>query len=210
MVDTFVVFYSKPLKEVNKAKSLISTPDMLKGISSKGDQKKAAELVEQAQVKMDSLAIAIRNQDITSTLSLQEEVGALVGDIRSLSLTPGQLPYAIPSEYANLPQLRGRATVSCTLERGPKTKQPFIQPDGTKTTETKLTLVIDGYHSPITSGNFVDLVKHRFYDGMPIQSVGDVIVKSGRPNNAGNDANRKIPLELFYKKRQSSNLRIYL
>lgn len=191
--------WNASLKEVNKAKSLISTPDMVKGITSKGDQKKAAELVDQAQVKLDALAIAVRGQDISGTLSLQEEVGALVGEVRSLSLPPGQLPYAIPSEYGNLPQLRGRATVVCTLQRGPKSKQPFVQPDGTKTTETKMTLVIDGYHSPITSGNFVDLVKRKFYDGMPVQSVGDIIVKSGKPTKE-DAAPRRIPLEIFYKK----------
>lgn len=199
--------WNAALKEVNTAKSLIGTPGMIKGIT-QSDGKNAMKLVDQTKAKLDELTVAVRNQDITSTLALQEECGALVGEIRSLSLTPGTLPYSIPAEYANLPQLRGRATVTCKLVRNPKAKKPFVLLDGTKTTETTLTMIIDGFHSPITSGNFVDLALRKFYDNMPIESVGDLIVQTGTPPKGSTDGfvdpvsrgKRTIPLELFYKK----------
>ena len=143
--------------------------------------------------------VAIRGQDITSTLALDEEVGAIIGEIRSLSLTPGKLPYEVPSEYSKLPQLRGRATVTCTISRDPNNKKPFILPDGSKTNAVDMKLVVDGYHAPITGGNFVDLVQRQFYDKMPIQTVGDLIVQTGQPSDKKAEK-RTIPLELFYKK----------
>ena len=159
-------------------------------------------------MKLDELTVAIRNQDITSTLKLQEEAGALIGEVRALTLKPGELPYKIPSEFANLPRLRGRATVKCILSRDPSSKKTFLLPDGSRTKDVELILVIDGYHAPLTGGNFIDLVQRKFYDGMSIQSVGDLIVQTGKPEsgtvNGFIDPNTKekrtIPLELFYKK----------
>jgi len=199
--------WSAALKEVNTAKSLIDTPDMIKGINGKDKKKDAMELVEEAKGKMEELIVAVRKQDITSTLKLQEETGALIGQIRELSLTPGTLPYKIPSEYDKLPRLRGRATVECKIVRANNPK-PFVLADGTKTNEMELTMIVDGYHTPLTSGNFVDLVQRKFYDNMPIQSVGDLVVQTGKPPGSSvngfvdpsTKTKRTIPLELFYKK----------
>ncbi|MGQ7123478.1 peptidylprolyl isomerase, partial [Escherichia sp. HC-CC4] len=58
-------------------------------------------------------------------------------------------PFNVPPEYANLPQLRGRATVEM------------------QTTKGDLTIVVDGYSAPVNGGNFVDLVQRGFYDGLP-------------------------------------------
>lgn len=155
------------------------------------------------------MALAIRGQDITSTLARQEEAGAFIGQIRALSLKPGELPYKIPSDYDNLPRLRGRATVSCTLAKSPNSKKPYYTlEDGSRVKEVQLKLVIDGFHAPITGGNFVDLVQRKFYNDMPIQGVGDLLVSTGKPPGGNSNGfidpstkvKRTIPLEIFYKK----------
>ena len=175
--------------------------------------------------KLIELAKAVRDQDISQTLELQEECSSLISDIRSLSLPGDVLPYDIPTEFAALPQLRGRATVECTISKsnvGNSKGRTFLYDDGTRTTEEKFIMVIDGYHAPITGGNFVDLVQRKFYDEMDIQSVEELFVQTGSPAVSGEETPssksksssapvidgfvnpktmeiRTIPLELFYK-----------
>lgn len=45
-----------------------------------------------------------------------------------------------------------------------------------------LRLEVDGYHAPLTAGNFVDLVSRGFYDGMPVQKVQELFVQTGIPD----------------------------
>ena len=66
------------------------------------------------------------------------------------------LPYEIPSEFASLPRLTGRATVRMEVARGGGSSKPFVLDDGTKASILPLDLVVDGYRAPITGGNFVD------------------------------------------------------
>ena len=44
---------------------------------------------------------------------------------------------------------------------------------------------IDGYTSPVTAGNFVDLVNKGFYDGMRIQRSDGFVVQTGDPSKEG-------------------------
>lgn len=37
--------------------------------------------------------------------------------------------------------------------------------------DAKLTIVLDGYSAPITAGNFMDLVKQKYYDGTRVLSI---------------------------------------
>ncbi|NJL83909.1 MAG: peptidylprolyl isomerase [Chloroflexaceae bacterium] len=97
-------------------------------------------------------------------------------------------PFEVPQEYANLPQLKGRATVVL------------------KTTQGDITVVADGYSAPINAGNFVDLVQRGFYDGLPFIRSDEFVVQSGNP--PGPDEGfidpktgkyRSIPLEVLIK-----------
>jgi peptidylprolyl isomerase len=177
---------------------------MLKGIP-EAKQPKAKQLLSLAQTKLGELQEAIRRQDITSTLSLQEECSKLVYNVRVLSMKEGELPFEVPTEFANLPQLKGRAIVECNIEKS--NGGYFRLQDGTETNVIMLTLTIDGYHAPITAGTFADLVERKFYDGMLIQSADELIVQTGNPEETEVDGfidpytkqKRVIPLELFYK-----------
>ncbi len=98
-------------------------------------------------------------------------------------------PYEVPEEYANLPQLKGRATIEL------------------ETTQGTVTVVVDGYSAPVTAGNFVDLVERGFYDGLPfIRSEEFYIAQFGDPE--GPDEGfvdpetgeyRAIPLEILIR-----------
>ena len=50
-----------------------------------------------------------------------------------------------------------------------------------------MTIVVDGFNAPVTSGNFIDLVERGFYNGMDIQRSDGFVVQSGKPGAKGQD-----------------------
>jgi len=134
-------------------------------------------------------------------------------------------PANVPAKYASLPQLRGRATVKMEVEVdttgrvisgviGNVSTSYFLRNAASQGTNLSnagkitfpLTVVVDGYNAPLTSGNFVDLVNKGFYEGMKIQRADDFVVQFGDPDPKPRgthgyvDPNtgelRKIPLEV--------------
>lgn len=86
----------------------------------------------------------------------------IVGQIEELMVTG--FPFEVPQDYANLPQLKGRATVEI------------------ETTKGTLLAVVDGYNAPVTAGNFVDLVQRGFYDGLEfIRAEDNYVLQIGDP-----------------------------
>ncbi|MFM7425859.1 MAG: peptidylprolyl isomerase [Elainella sp.] len=86
----------------------------------------------------------------------------IVGQLEELMVVG--FPFEVPEEYANLPQLKGRATVEVNTSKG------------------ALTLVVDGYNAPVTAGNFVDLVQRGFYDGLEFTRAEDnYVLQIGDP-----------------------------
>jgi len=76
----------------------------------------------------------------------------------------GAFPYAIPAEYADKPQLLGRAEVELN------------------TTAGRMVITLDGYSAPITAGNFADLVQRGFYNGLTFDRVEKFfLVQAGDP-----------------------------
>ena len=98
-----------------------------------------------------------------------------------------EFPYEVPSEYSNLPQLKGHATVEMTTNKG------------------TLTMVVDGYSAPVTAGNFVDLVQRGFYDGLEfIRAEDSYVLQTGDPAgpedgfiDPATSKYRSIPLEVL-------------
>lgn len=67
----------------------------------------------------------------------------------------------VPSDYDDLPQLKGRATVEMVVKKADGEKFDI---EGQLYNEAKMKMIIDGYAAPVTSGNFIDLVqKGRFF-----------------------------------------------
>lgn len=62
--------------------------------------------------------------------------------------------------------------------------QGFRLSDGkTVSPEALLTLELDGFHAPLTAGNFAALVNDKFYDGLEIQKVLELFVQTGKPSD---------------------------
>jgi peptidyl-prolyl cis-trans isomerase B (cyclophilin B) len=92
--------------------------------------------------------------------------------------------------YADLPRLQGKATVVMVI--------------GGKS----VTMELDGDRAPITAGNFEDLIKKGFYNGLNFHRVEKgFVVQGGDPNGngtggykpKGKTTERRIPLEIKIK-----------
>jgi len=157
-----------------------------------------ASIPDDRKAKAESLLTTITDQ----VTELQEAVEAKdkdkVAELRIIALSHvGALeelmvqgfPYEVPEEYANLPQLKGRAKVKLETTQGP------------------LAIVVDGYSAPVSAGNFVDLVQRGFYNGLPFSGTeGNFVLQTGDP--IGPEAGfidpktkeyRAIPLEILVK-----------
>lgn len=157
-----------------------------------------ASIPDDRKAKAESLLATITDQ----VTELQEAVEAKdkdkVSELRMIALSHiGALeelmvqgfPYEVPEEYANLPQLKGRAKVKLETTQGP------------------LAIVVDGYSAPVNAGNFVDLVQRGFYDGLPFSGTeGNFVLQTGDPVgpeegfiDPKTKEYRAIPLEILVK-----------
>lgn len=152
------------------------------------EQKPQAEaLIDQIKSGVDQLLEVADAQDKQQLLLTQKELLPKITDLEQLMVQ--EFPFEVPSEYANLPQLKGRATVEI------------------ETTKGDLTLIVDGYSAPINAGNFVDLVQRGFYDGLPfLRSEDDFVIQTGDPSgkeqgfiDPKTGEYRAIPLEVLLK-----------
>lgn len=150
-------------------------------------QSEAETLLGAIKTDLTALTEAVEAKDKEQVIDLRQSALMAIGDLEALMVT--DFPFVIPEEFANLPQLKGRATVEMTTNKGP------------------LTIVVDGYSAPINAGNFVDLVQRKFYDGLPfIRSEDFFVTQAGDP--PGPEAGfidpqtkeyRAIPLEILVK-----------
>ncbi|WP_019507753.1 peptidylprolyl isomerase [Pleurocapsa sp. PCC 7319] len=122
----------------------------------------AESLIEQLAAGTEELKEIVAAKDREATYVKRQELLGLVGDLEQLMVVG--FPFEIPEEYNNLPQLLGRATVAMETNKG------------------DLEIVIDGYSAPVNGGNFVDLVKRGFYDGLDFNRAEDFyILQAGDP-----------------------------
>ena len=125
-------------------------------------QSPAREHLQQMSQEMVTLKEAVDAKDPEQITSLKDGILHQVTDLEEL-MVPG-FPFAVPEEYAHLPQLLGRATVVMTTTKG------------------DLKIVVDGYSAPVNGGNFVDLVQRGFYDGLPFIDIEEsFVLQTGKP-----------------------------
>lgn len=75
-----------------------------------------------------------------------------------------KFPFTVPQEYRHLPQLKGRAVVELETNKG------------------TIKLVLDGYNAPVNAGQFADLVRQGFYDGLEFNRADEgFYVQAGDP-----------------------------
>ncbi|MGY6530405.1 MAG: peptidylprolyl isomerase [Cyanobacterium sp.] len=145
------------------------------------------ELVDNIIQDVEALQELVAGQKRDDILATRERILANVTEIEEAMVR--EYPFEVPQEYANLPQLKGRAKVKIT------------------TTQGELVVMVDGYSAPVTGGNFVDLVQRKFYDGLPFIRAEDFyVIQTGDPE--GKDVGfidpktnqyRSIPLEILVK-----------
>ncbi len=150
-------------------------------------QDRAEELVAQISTQINNLQESIETKDRDQIGLTREELLQTITELEELMVQG--FPFSVPPEYANLPQLLGRATVEM------------------ETTQGTLSLVVDGYSAPVNGGNFVDLVQRGFYNGLPFTRAEDYyVIQTGDP--VGSEEGfidpdtgeyRAIPLEVLVK-----------
>ncbi|MBE9223256.1 peptidylprolyl isomerase [Cyanobacterium stanieri LEGE 03274] len=146
---------------------------------------RSQELVNAIVEEVETLPELVERQKREEILAVREEILANITELEEGMVTG--FPFEVPQDYANLPQLKGRAKVNIT------------------TTQGDLILVVDGYSAPVTGGNFVDLVQRKFYDGLPFIRAEDFyVIQTGDPEGQevgfiDPDTNkyRSIPLEIL-------------
>ncbi|HEY9649928.1 MAG TPA: peptidylprolyl isomerase [Coleofasciculaceae cyanobacterium] len=180
--------WSPVSRDITKAAVILSdrTEQLLAGIPDE-DKAQAEALIAQMNDEIASIRDAVEAKDKENVLNLRSTLLDQVGELEELMVS--KFPFEVPSEYSNLPQLKGRATVQITTNKGP------------------LTVVVDGYSAPVTAGNFVDLVQRGFYNGLEFIRAEDFyVLQTGDPPGpeAGFiDPNtgkyRAIPLEVLVR-----------
>eukprot|EP00584_Thalassiosira_punctigera_P015744 CAMPEP_0172554080 /NCGR_PEP_ID=MMETSP1067-20121228/53109_1 /TAXON_ID=265564 ORGANISM="Thalassiosira punctigera, Strain Tpunct2005C2" /NCGR_SAMPLE_ID=MMETSP1067 /ASSEMBLY_ACC=CAM_ASM_000444 /LENGTH=466 /DNA_ID=CAMNT_0013342389 /DNA_START=166 /DNA_END=1566 /DNA_ORIENTATION=+ len=177
---------------------LASMKDKLEPLE--GSLKASADYMNGSDQERDALDKSYKTQDL-----IQKELTTL----QEQMIPPGyETP--VPSDYADLPQLKGRATVEMTLRKPDGEKFDI---EGALFKEANMKMIIDGYAAPVTGGNFIDLVQKGFYDNMDIQRSDGFVVQTGDPKGeadgyvgrpsksvgAGKHGERLIPLEILAK-----------
>lgn len=125
-------------------------------------------------------------------------------------MVPAGYETPVPSDYSDLPQLKGRATVEFVIKK--QGNAPF-QVESKFYPQAKMVMIIDGFTAPVTGGNFVELVEKGFYNNMKISRSDGFVVQTGDPEGeadgyvatpsksvgAGKHGERLIPSEIFVK-----------
>ena len=162
-----------------------------------GSKEILADVPEEKQSEAEALISQMREEvsqlkDLASTKNrdkITEQTSEILEQVTQLEeLMVVGFPFEVPEDYASLPQLKGRATVEMTTEKG------------------NLTMIVDGYSAPVNAGNFVDLVERGFYNGLTFTRSDEAFyIQTGDP--PGEDVGfidetgkyRSIPLEVLIK-----------
>lgn len=155
-------------------------------------QQSGDSAIDKLRTGLNEFRTLVDDQDKQQVPIKQQQVLAYVGEIEQ-AMVKG-FPFEIPSEYSNLPQLKGRATMEM--------KVTFKDPREDNATGGIMTIVADGYNAPLSAGDFVDLCRRGFYDGMEIQRADGFVVQTGKPSGDAqgfveNGEIRRIPFEVM-------------
>ena len=155
--------WSAVVSDVSLANRVLTTKQEALLSSTPDDKKAEAEaIVAQLKEGIVGLQAAVEAKDKPLTLERRAGLLDLVSQLEEGMVQ--KFPYEVPAEYSNLSQLKGRATIEFTTDKG------------TITTE------VDGYSAPVTAGNFVDLVQRGFYNNLPFtRSEESYVLQVGDP-----------------------------
>ena len=175
-------------KDLNKVERVLNRKrDAILAAVPADRQNRAAALLDSLSAGLEPIRAAVEAEDKEEVWTQRKAMLDQVGEIEELMVKG--YPFEVPEEYADLPQLKGRATVEF------------------ETTKGNVTVVADGYSAPVTAGDFVDLVNKKFYDGLPFIRAEDFyVVQTGDPEgpeegyiDPDTGEYRAIPLEILVK-----------
>ncbi|MGQ9865061.1 MAG: peptidylprolyl isomerase [Pseudanabaenaceae cyanobacterium] len=132
-------------KEIEELQNLVTAQTPLLDDVRSDAVPEATALLTKLATELTDLREAIDRKKRDPIKPLTEQALATVGELEALMVKG--FPYEIPAKYQHLPQLKGRALVELTTNKG------------------TVVVTVDGYSAPITGGQFVDLVAQGFYDG---------------------------------------------
>jgi len=139
-------------KDIKRVQNILSE-NQDKLLASTTSESAGVENLKKLKVALVPLQDAIANKDRNKIKPQIEQALEYVGNLEALMVTG--FPFSVPEAYANLPQLKGRATVELETSKG------------------AITIVLDGYNAPVNAGQFADLVQRGFYNGLTFNRADD-------------------------------------
>jgi peptidylprolyl isomerase len=180
--------WSQVSSDISRASFVLESrrADILKSIPEER-QTQAQSILDELKTNVSSIRETVETQNKAQVAAKRDQMLNLVGDLEQLMVK--DFPFSVPEEYNNLPQLKGRATIAITTNKG------------------DMTVVVDGYSAPITAGNFVDLVQRGFYDDLEFtRGEESYYLQTGDPKgkeegfiDPKTQKYRSIPLEVLVK-----------
>lgn len=149
-------------KDLSKASRVLDKPSQILTSVPAERQPQAEAWITELKSGVEGLQESVKVKDKEQILQGRNKLLNLVTLLEESMVKA--YPYEVPAEYSNLPQLKGRATIAIKTNKG------------------DLTLVVDGFSAPVTSGNFVDLVQKGFYNGLEFtRSEESYVLQTGDP-----------------------------
>ncbi|CAL0333771.1 unnamed protein product [Lupinus luteus] len=139
---------------------------------------------------LQALLQSIKEQDADKvSISLASTLDT-VAELELLQ-APG-LSFLLPEQYMQYPRLSGRGTVEFTIEKGDGSTFSPVRGEERKT--ATIQVVIDGYSTPLTAGNFAKLVMDGAYNGIKLNCINQAIISD---NGIDKDSGYSVPLEIM-------------
>lgn len=208
------------LDDLKKARGIINTKES-KMTASCRDAKVCSDILASMKDKIEPLEASLKastdylngsdqeRDSLDKSYATQDQIQKELTKLEE-NMIPAGYVTPVPDDYADLPQLQGRATVEMTVKKADGEK---FNIEGELFKDADMKMIIDGYTAPVTGGNFVDLVQKGFYNNMDIQRSDGFVVQTGKPKGeaegyvgtpsksvgAGPHGERLIPLEIFVK-----------
>jgi len=208
------------LDDLKKARGIINTKES-KMTASCRDAKVCSDILASMKDKIEPLEATLKastdymngsdqeRDSLDKSYATQDQIQKELSTLEE-NMIPAGYVTPVPDDYADLPQLQGRATVEMTVK---KADGENFDIEGVLFKDANMKMIIDGYAAPVTGGNFVDLVQKGFYNNMDIQRSDGFVVQTGKPKGeaevyvgtpsksvgAGPNGERLIPLEIFVK-----------
>jgi peptidylprolyl isomerase len=141
-------------KDVKRIKDILTQKqDQLLASVTATDKTTATATLNQLNAALIPLQEAIANKERSKIKPQVEQALEYVGNLEAQMVSG--FPFTVPEAYAQLPQLKGRATVEMETSKG------------------AITIILDGYNAPVTAGQFADLVQRGFYNGLSFNRADD-------------------------------------